>query len=308
MNTKKKKMTGIEWKENIQMFIMLIPGLVLTFIFSYMPMPGIVIAFKKFNPNKGIWGSEWVGLQNFEFFFASADAARTIRNTILYSVAWLAIDLVAAVGLALMLYYLRSRKAIKIYNTVVIIPQFMSTVIIAFITYTILSPSYGLLNQVIRLFGGQDIQWYMEAGYWPFIITIVHVWQTVGMNSILYYASLMSMDGSLVEAAKIDGANLRQQIWHVIIPHLVPIMVITTILAIKGLFNGDFGLFYQVTKDQGLLYPTTDIINTYTYRALMNGAYEKSAAVGLFQSLTGLVLVLISNGIVRKISPENAMF
>lgn len=305
---KKKRMTKIELKENIQMLFMLIPGIVLTFIFCYMPMPGIVIAFKKFNPNKGIWGSDWVGLKNFEFFFTSADAVRTIRNTVAYSVAWLVIDMIAAVGLALMLYYLRSRKATKFYNTVVIIPKFMSTVIVAFIAYTILAPSYGLLNQVIRFFGGQDVQWYMEAGYWPVILTVVHVWQTVGMNSILYYASLMSMDESLLEAAKIDGANLRQQIWHVIVPHLVPIMVVTTILAIRGLFSGDFGLFYQVTQDQGLLYPTTDIINTYTYRALLGGAYEKSAAVGLFQSITGLILILVSNGIVRKVSPENAMF
>ena len=308
VKTKKKKMTRIEWKENVQMFIMLIPGLVLTFIFSYMPMPGIVLAFKNFNPNKGIWGSDWVGLKNFEFFFTSTDAVRTIRNTLMYSVSWLIIDLVAAVGLALMLYFLRSGKAVKFYNTVVIIPKFMSTVIIAFIAYTILSPSYGLLNQVIRLLGGQDIQWYMEAGYWPVIMTIVHVWQTVGMNSILYYASLMSMDESQIEAAKIDGANLRQQIWYVIVPHLIPIMVVTTILAIRNLFSGDFGLFYQVTQEQGLLYPTTDIINTYTYRALLSGSYEKSTAVGLFQSLMGLILILISNGIVRKVSPENAMF
>lgn len=305
---RKKKMTKIEWKENIQMFIMLIPGLVLTFIFCYMPMPGIVIAFKKFNPHKGIWGSDWVGLKNFEFFFTSSDAVRTIRNTVAYSVVWLVVDMAAAIGLALMLYYLRSRRSVKFYNTVVIIPKFMSTVIIAFITYTIFSPSYGLLNQVIRFFGGENIQWYMEAGYWPFILTIVHVWQTVGMNSVLYYASLMSMDESLVEAAKMDGANLRQQIWNVIIPHLIPIIVVTTMLAIRNLFSGDFGLFYQVTQDQGLLYPTTDIINTYTYRALMNGSYEKSAAVGLFQSLTGLVLILLTNGIIRKVSPENAMF
>ena len=308
VKTKKKKMTRIEWKENVQMFIMLIPGLVLTFIFSYMPMPGIVLAFKNFNPNKGIWGSDWVGLKNFEFFFTSTDAVRTIRNTLMYSVSWLIIDLVAAVGLALMLYFLRSAEATKFYNTVVIIPKFMSTVIIAFIAYTILSPSYGLLNQVIRFFGGQDVQWYMEAGYWPIIMTIVHVWQTVGMNSILYYASLMSLDESQLEAAKIDGANLRQQIWYVILPHLIPIMVVTTILAIRNLFSGDFGLFYQVTKDQGLLYPTTDIINTYTYRALLAGSYAKSTAVGLFQSIMGMILILISNGIVRKVSPENAMF
>ena len=304
----KKKMSKVTFWENVQMTLMTFPGVLLVLVFAYLPMPGIVIAFKKFNPNKGIWGSNWIGLNNFEFFFSSQDAVRVIGNTIFYSVTFLIIDLIAAVTLALMLYYLKSRKALKFYNTVVIVPKFMSMVIIAFIAYTILSPAYGVLNQVIRLFGGENVQWYMEAKYWPLILTIVHVWQTVGMNSVLYYASLMGLDESLLEAAKIDGANLRQQIRYVIIPHLIPIMVITTILGIGGLFSGDFGLFYQVTKDQGTLYPTTDIINTYVYRALQNGALEKSAAVNLFQSAVGLVLVLTTNGIVKKVSPEHSMF
>lgn len=307
-NPIKKKMSKVTVWENIQMLLMTLPGVLLVLVFAYLPMPGIIIAFKKFNPNKGILGSKWAGLNNFEFFFTSQDAGRVIGNTVLYSVVFLVIDLAAAVTLALMLYYLRSKKALKFYNTVVIIPKFMSMVIIAFIAYTILSPSYGLLNQVIRLFGGTDIQWYMEAAYWPFIITIVHVWQTMGMNSVLYYASLMGLDESLIEAAKIDGANLRQQIRYVILPHLVPIMVITTILGIGGLFSGDFGLFYQVTKDQGLLYPSTDIINTYVYRALQSGALEKSAAVNLFQSVVGFILVVSTNGVVKRISPEHSMF
>ena len=139
-------------------------------------------------------------------------------------------------------------------------------------------------------------------------MTITHIWQTVGMNSIVYYASLMSLDESLLEAAVIDGANRRQQIFHVIIPHLVPIMVITTILGMGHIFGGDFGLFYQVPKDQGLLYSTTDIISTYTYRAMLSGSLEKSAAVGLFQSVVGLIMVVTTNAIVKKISPENSLF
>ena len=288
-------------KENLQMLTMTIPGLVLVFLFCYLPMPGIAIAFKKYNPNLGIWGSAWNGLDNFKFFFTSQDAGRTIRNTVLYSVGFLIIDLFFAVGLALMFYFLRSRKALKVYNTIVITPKFMSAVIVAFIVYAILSPSYGLLNSIIKFFGGKPIAWYSEPKYWPWILTITHIWQTVGMNSIVYYASLMSLDESLLEAAVIDGANRRQQIFHVIIPHLVPIMVITTILGMGSIFGGDFGLFYQVPKDQGLLYPTTDIISTYTYRAMLSGSLEKSAAVGLFQSVVGLIMV-------KKISPENSLF
>ena len=305
---RKKKMSRIQLKENLQMLLMVAPAFLVVFVFHYLPMPGIIVAFKDFNPNKGILASEWVGLKNFEFFFLSSDAARVIGNTVMYSVVFLIVDLVAAVGLALTFYYLRCAKAAKFYNTVVIVPKFMSMVIIAFIAYGLLSPSYGIFNQIIEFFGGEAVQWYMEPKYWPFILVFVHVWQTVGMNSVLYYASLMGMDETLLEAAKIDGANLRQQILNVIIPHLVPIMVITTILAIGNLFSGDFGLFYQVPKDQGILYPTTDIINTYTYRALLGGSMAKSAAVGLFQSVVGCVLVVITNAIVRKVSPENSMF
>lgn len=295
-------------KENLQMLTMTLPGLILVFLFCYLPMPGIAIAFKKYNPNLGIWGSPWNGLDNFKFFFTSQDAGRTIRNTVLYSVGFLILDLFFAVGLALMFYFLRSKRGLKVYNTIVITPKFMSTVIVAFIVYAILSPSYGLLNSIIEFFGGEPIAWYSEAKYWPWVLTITHIWQTVGMNSIVYYASLMSLDESLLEAAVIDGANRRQQIFHVIIPHLVPIMVITTILGMGHIFSGDFGLFYQVPKDQGLLYSTTDIISTYTYRAMLNGALEKSAAVGLFQSVVGLIMVVTTNAIVKKISPENSLF
>lgn len=184
----------------------------------------------------------------------------------------------------------------------------MSAVIIAFIAYVILNPSYGLLNQAIVALGGEKVQWYSEPAYWPVILTITHVWQTVGMNSIIYYASLMEIDESLLEAASLDGANKWKQTWHVVIPHLIPVMVITTILAIGGLFSGDFGLFYQTPKDVGLLYSTTDIINTYTFWALQSGSLAKSTAVGLFQSVMGLLLISLTNAIVRKVSPENSMW
>ncbi len=305
---KKKTMNSAVFRENFWLTMMVLPGALLLLIFNYVPMVGVVMAFKKYNPILGIWGSPWCGLDNFEFFFTSQDAVRVIRNTLGYSVTFLVLDLIAGVGLAIMFYNLRSRRALKFYNTVVILPRFMSMVIIAFIVYTLLNPSYGIFNTIIKSLGGNGVQWYMQPVYWPVILTAVHIWQTVGMNSIIYYASLMGLDESLIEAAQLDGANKLKQTLHVVIPHLVPVMVITTILGIGHLFSGDFGLFYQVTKDVGLLYPTTDIINTYTFRALQNGALEKSTAVGLFQSLTGLILVVTTNGIVRKISPDNSMF
>lgn len=311
MNTKLRKSNAagrVARRENFNLSLMVLPGMLLFLVFNYLPMLGIVIAFKDYNPNLGILESPWCGLDNFEFFFTSQDAVRVIGNTVMYSLIFLVVDLVAGVGLALMFYNLRSTKALKLYNTVVILPRFMSAVIVAFIVYIILNPSYGMANQIIEMFGGEGVQWYMKPGYWPVILTITHVWQTVGMNSIIYYASLMGMDESLLEAAALDGANKRQQIWHVVLPHLIPVMVITTILAIGHLFSGDFGLFYQVPKDVGLLYSTTDIINTYTFRALQSGALEKSTAVGLFQSLAGLLLVTGTNAVVRKISPDNSLF
>ena len=305
---KKKRKSRLNLLDNIQMCLMVLPGVLFLLVFQYLPLPGIVIAFKKYNPNLGIFGSKWVGLKNFEFFFSSQDAVRTIGNTLMYSVSFLIIDLVAAVVLALMLYYLRSRIATKFYNTVVIIPKFMSMVIVAYIVYAILSPTYGLLNQIITRLGGTGINWYAEPKYWPLILTVTHVWQTVGMNCVLYYSSLMSMDNALVEAAEMDGANRLQQIRHVVIPHLVPIMVITTILSIGSLFSSSLDLFYQIPKNQGLLYSTTDTINTYVYRALLEGSLEKSAAINLFQSAVGFVLVVGTNAIVKKISPENSLF
>ena len=295
-------------KDNLQLLSLALPGVLALLIFNYLPMFGIVIAFKKYNPNLGIWGSKWVGLKNFEFFFRSQDCWRVMRNTIGYSVAFLAADIVCGVLLAVLCYNLTSQKALKVYHTTIILPRFMSTVIIAYIVYALLSPTAGVVNNVIAAFGGDKINWYAEYKYWPFILIVTHIWQTVGMNSVVYYASLVGLDASQLEAAELDGANRVQKVWHVMVPHLTGVIVVLTILGIGSIFSGDFGLFYQVTKDQGVLYPSTDIINTYTFRALMGGSMEKSAAVGLFQSAAGCFMVIVTNLIVRRISPENSLF
>ena len=295
-------------KENIEISLLALPGLILLLLFEYWPLYGVIIAFKDYNPRLGIIGSPSVGLENFKFFFLSQDAGRIMRNTLSYSVCWLVLGIVCSVTLAVLFYNIRSAKALKVYNTIVILPKFMSSVLIAYIVYALLCPSYGIVNQIIEAFGGEAIQWYNEAKYWPVILTITRIWSHVGMDSIIYYASLVGLDSALLEAAELDGATSFQKAWHVMVPHLTPTIVVMLILGIGGLFSGDFGLFYQVTKDQGVLYPTTDIINTYTYRALIDGSVEKSAAVGLFQSVAGFILVVGSNLIVRKISPEDSLF
>lgn len=295
-------------KENISLFIMTLPGLIFVILFNYLPMGGVVMAFKNYVPRKGIWGSDWVGLKNFEFFFTSQDAFRTIRNTVLYSIDFLVVDLIVGVGIALLLFHLRKGIHLKIYHTIILIPRFISIIIIALMSYSILSPSYGVLNAIISFFGGEPVQWYNEPQYWPVILTIVHIWQIAGSGCLYYYASLVGIDTALFEAADLDGASTWQKCWHIAIPNLIPVMTITLILGVGHIFSGDMGLFYQVTMDQGVLYSTTDIINTYTYRALLDGSLAKSTAVGLFQSVVGLILVLATNGIIRKVSPENAMF
>lgn len=303
-----KKYTKKAIRESISMGVLALPGLILLIIFNYLPMFGVVIAFKNYKPLKGVLGSDWCGFNNFKFFFTSQDAVRTIRNTMCYNGVWIIIGTVCAVGLALMFYSLKSAGAMKFYNTVMILPKFLSAVILAFLAEVFLHYRYGIINQMLTLLGEPAIDWYAKTNAWPIILTIVYLWATVGMSSIIYYASLMGLDEGLIEAAKLDGANKWQQIWNVMIPHLIPIIIIQTILAIGHLFSGDFGLFYQVPKDKGVLYPATDIINTYTFRALQEGNLAQSAAVGLAQSAAGFVMVVVTNAIVKKLSPENSLF
>ncbi len=302
--TKKER----QFRYNLTLTLMALPGLISLIIFNYLPMGGLLMAFKNYIPRKGIFESEWVGLKNFEFFFTSQDAVRTIRNTVLYSAGFLVLDLILGVLIAVLLYNLKKASSVKAYHTIILLPKFLSIVLISFIVYALLSPSYGLVNSIITFFGGDKVQWYSDAKYWPWILTIVHAWMTIGGGCLYYYAALTGIDPGLLEAAELDGASSFQKAWHIMIPELVPIMVMMTVLGLGHLFGGDMGLYYQVPKNQGILYETTDVISTYTYRALLGGSLAQSTAVGFFQSAVGLALVVITNSIIRKISPENAIF
>ena len=296
-------------KDNLQLLTLALPGVLALLIFSYLPMFGIVIAFKKYNPNLGILASNWIGLRNFEFFFASQDCWRVMRNTIGYSIAFLATDVFFGVLLAVLCYNLKSQKALKAYHTTIILPKFMSTVIIAYIVYALLAPTSGVINSLVVALGGERINWYAEPKYWPFILTITHIWQTVGMNSVVYYASLVGLDTELLEAAELDGANRVQKVWYVMVPHLTGVIIILTILGIGSIFSGDFGLFYVVTKNSGRIYDVTDVIDTYIYRGLTQlSNVGMSTAAGLYQSVVGFIMVLFANWVVTKIDPDSAMF
>lgn len=304
-----KKSRWKAFKDNAELSALLLPGLILMIIFMYIPMFGIIIAFKDYRNNLGIFGSSWVGFQNFKFFFTSQDAWRIARNTMGYGVLFIALNLVAAVFVAILLYEVRSRAALKFYQTSMILPHFLSWVIVGYITYILLEPNMGIFNQIIRMFGGEGLQWYSEPKYWVAILPLVNLWKNIGLKCIMYYAALMGIDRELFEAAEIDGAGRVKQIIYITLPSLIPLMTILTILDVGHIIKGDFGLFYTIPRDVGLLYPTTDIIDTYVYRGLRTGDdIGITTAVGLFQSVIGFIMVVGTNLIVRKISPDNSLF
>lgn len=308
LNPKSKTKKNLNKRLNTELSLLTIPGVLLLIIFCYIPMFGIVIAFKDYNMSRGILKSAWNGFDNFKFFFESLDAVRIIRNTVGYGIVFITLSMVCQVILALILFEVMNKKALKAYQTIMILPNFLSWVIIGYISYVFLSPESGVLNEMITFLGGEKIKWYSDPKYWPYILTIVNTWKGVGIGSIYYYASLMGIDASIFEAAEIDGANKLQKIKYISIPSLVPIIVIMLIMSIGGVIRGDFGLFYQIPRDVGLLYPTTDIIETYVFRGLRGGNMAISTAVGLFQSVVGLFLVTLTNFIVKKINPENSLF
>ena len=285
-----------------------IPAL-LIFVFSYIPMVGIIIAFKKYRFADGIFGSRWVGFDNFNVFVRSDDFMMLVRNTLGLNLLCIVAGIVASVLLALLLFELKSRTATKVYQTLLITPYFLSWVIVGYMAYGLLNPEYGMINTFLKSIGMTPIQWYSEPKYWPGILTVASIWKNFGLDSVIYYAALMGVDATLFEAAEIDGANKFQRTIHIIFPSLLPLVSILTILKIGGIFAGDIGLFYQLTRNVGALRSTTDIISTYVLRSFTDSVnISLLAAIGLLQSVLGFVLVIITNYFSKKIDPNNGIF
>ncbi len=292
-----------------QMDLMILPGFLLTLLFCYIPMFGIVLAFKNFNPNLGILASKWVGFDNFKFFFKSNDFVMLMRNTVLYALWFIVLCNFTNIVFAIMCYNIKKTWALKYYQTTSILPTFMSIVLVSYIVYLVLSPVNGILNNILVKFGMERIDWYADPKYWPFILSVVKVWNGVGYGSLLYYATMVGIDETLFEAAEIDGANKFRQIIHIIIPEIMGLLCLQIIMGVGHAMSGDFGLFYQIPRNIGLLYPTTDILNTYTFRALQAGtSMGRTTAIGLFQSLAGVILLVICNSVIKKIDEDKSMF
>jgi putative aldouronate transport system permease protein len=297
------------WAKNGTYMLMALPGVVLIFIFAYAPMPGIVIAFKNLKFNLGIWGSEWVGLNNFGYLFATPSTGRVLFNTIFMNALFIVTGTVGAISVALLMNEVHGLFRSRIYQSSMFFPNFISIVIVSYFVFAFLSTDQGLLNNILKAQGAEPILWYQSPEYWPVILVIVNLWKGVGVSSIIYLATIIGINPEFYEAARIDGANKWEQIRFITLPLLVPVITILTLLAIGRIFYADFGLFYIVTRDTPALYPTTDVIDTFVYRALRQlGDVGMAAAAGFAQSVIGFVLVLVSNLVVRKIDPDKALF
>ncbi|WP_350343037.1 sugar ABC transporter permease [Proteinivorax tanatarense] len=308
------KRTAKNIKKNRVWLLMTLPGLIWLIVLKYIPMFGQILAFKdfKFHPDgflASIYHSEWVGLDNFRFLFGSRDAWVITRNTVLYNLVFIVLGLVLAVGFAIVLSEIANKRLTKVYQTGMLFPHFLSWVVVSHFVFAFLSVERGMFNRILEAFGQDPVFWYNEPKFWPFFIVGISQWKGVGFNSIIYLAAIVGIDKNYYEAALIDGASKWQQIKHVTIPMLKPLMIILTLLSIGNIFSADFGLFYQIPRDSGPLYPVTNVIDTYVYRGLMSmGDIGMSTAAGLYQATVGFVLIMITNYIVRKIDEENALF
>ncbi|MDN6290764.1 MAG: sugar ABC transporter permease [Alkalibacterium sp.] len=312
---KKKKSSLKKFNENKSLLLFVIPGAVWLVLFFYIPVLGNVVAFKdfRFAAGGGFWesiaSSEWVGLDNFKFLFSSSNAYIITRNTILYNVGFITLGLLFAVAIAIIMSQLRSKKMIKIYQTSMLLPYFLSWVIVSYFVYSFLSPDKGMINSLLETFGISTVNWYTQPTFWPFILIFLGIWKGIGYNSVIYFASIMGINPSYYEAAEMDGASKWQQIRHIVIPHLVPLITILSILAVGNIFRADFGLFYQIPRNSGALYSVTSVLDTYIYNGLTSsGDIGMSTAAGLYQSFVGFILVVTTNLIVRRFDKESALF
>jgi len=297
-------------KSTISLFLIALPGCLYLIINNYIPILGMFIAFKDYSYAKGIWDSPWCGLKNFKFLFITDDAWIITRNTLLYNLAFIVLGTLVSVILAILLNELGERIRGKCFQSVLLFPHLLSWVVTAYLVYALLGSTNGFINNTLLAgIGKEGIDWYSAKYIWPAILVIVYIWKNAGYTAIVYMAGIAGIDKEIYEAAKIDGASRLKQIMTITLPLLKPTIIIMTLMSIGRIFYSDFGLFYQVPMNSGALFQTTQTIDTYVYRGLMEqGNIAMTSAAGVYQSLVGFMLVMVANFIVKKKDPENALF
>lgn len=313
---KKQKMSKDRRKRNNQIALFTIPGFVWMMVFSYLPMFGLLIAFKDFKNTTGdfissLFASEWT-LKNFRIFFTTKDAGIILRNTIFYNLVFMVLNIIVPLLIAIMLHELLQKRMAKVYQTASFLPYFLSWIVISYSIYALLSPQTGLINKIIGLFGGEGVDWYRTPKYWPFIFTFLSVWKNLGYNTIIYLAALTGIDKSLYEAAAIDGASKTQQARYITVPLLTPVIIIIFILGLGSIFRSDFGLFYHIPITGGgtaALRNISEVIDTYIYKLLIQSQnISQSAAISFVQSVIGFILIFFANKIVKRYDPDRAIY
>ena len=303
-----KKKSFTRFKKSLPLTLLALPAVIYIFIFNYIPLYGLVLPFKDYKPRRGFFGSEWVGLKNFKCILNNNQLMLAIRNTLLYNMVFIVLGTAVSIAVALMLYEM-SRKSVKIYQTAIFIPHYVSWVIAAYVFMVFLDMDFGILNKIITAFGGEAVFWYNNPKYWPPILTFAHIWKGFGYSAVVYYAALMGLDASLFEAAELDGAGKLKQMWHISLPGIKNIIIMLFIMHIGKIFHADFGMFYNLPLNSPLLYETTDVIDTYIYRTLINlGDVGLSSAVSMVQAVIGFILVVVTNTIVNKLDKDSALY
>lgn len=291
-------------------YVMMSFGIVYLLINNYLPMAGIVLAFKRINYAQGLFASPWVGFKNFRFLFRTTDALLITRNTLLYNATFILLQVLIPVMIAIFLNEVRSRRLTKLYQTSILFPHLVSMVVVSYMVYGFLSSTSGFINNGVLIpLGREPISWYATKTYWPFILVLVQVWKSFGYYTIIYYATIVGVDRGYYEAAVLDGAGAWQQVRYITLPALKSTIITMALLSIGRIFYSDFGLFYQVPMNSGPLLDVTNTIDTYVYRGLFElNDIGKASAAGVYQSVLGFVLILVSNAVTRRVSREDALF
>jgi putative aldouronate transport system permease protein len=298
-----------ELRQNSSLILMALPGLAVVFVVSYMPMPGIILAFKDYKVIKGVWGSDWVGLRNFQFLFSSGIAWEIIRNTLVLNTLFIIAAQVCSLTMSVLLNEVYHTYLAKIYQSILFFPHFVSWVLVGFFTFAFLNSDTGYVNAVLKSIGIDPVNWYGSPQYWIPILMFLSVWKGLGYFTIIYLAGMLNINPEYYEAARIDGANKLQEIRHISLPLVRPLVIINVLLAVGRIFFANFDFIYNVTRDSSMLMPTVNVIDTFVYRSLASvGNFNLAAAAGFFQAVMGLLLILLANWVVRRFDRDQALF